>query len=332
MKKIKNSGLIIIFFIVLTLVFVTFYLVNLKIQDENIKKFTKGEVNEIKFNFNQLETSDIKMLSSTLEIIIQDPRIKEIYLEKNRTKLYNYTFPLFEELKNKYGITHWYFILPEGHTFLRVHNKKIYGDEITRFTFYKSRDTKNTSSGIELGKTAYALRVVMPYYDEGNLIGYVELGQEIDSFLDILKNGKGSEFIFLADKQYLDKTKWSSVRKVAGLRDNWDDFSRYVLIGANPKKEIIFDCIISKNMLEGEKGKVLFQVIKQKNRIYRCAGIPLIDAGDRQSGVIFSLIDINSYGSFVKNSNLIILGFLILIFIIIVLMNYLLFKFLEKPK
>lgn len=326
-KYLKRKGTI-FFFIVLILCFVLFYLVNLEIQKRNFAKFVMSDVNKIKTDFENLKKFDTKMLSSNLNVVVNDPMIKRMYLEKDREKLYDYVNPLFEELKEKYGITHWYFILPEGNTFLRVHDKDIYGDEITRFTFYMSRDYEVVSSGIELGKTAYALRVVMPYYDDDTLIGYVELGEEIDHFLDILGGGTEDEFFLAADKKYLDKEKWKSVREVAGLRNNWEDSKDYIIISpvALEEQDLILNCFTEKNLEEGMKGKVVFQEVKNDGKFFRCAGIPLTDAGERPSGMILSLINVSSYKSFIKSSNLTIAGFLVLIFLLMVLMSYFMFK------
>jgi len=155
--------------------------------------------------FLNLEERDSNLLASTLEVISHDKEIKEIYLSKDREELYKFVLPLFKNLKNNHGITHWYFILPNGTNFIRIHNKEIYGDQINRDTFLKAQETKKLTSGIELGKTAFALRVVMPYYHNNQLIGYIELGQEIEHFLNILKGETTNEFALAVDKTFLDQ-------------------------------------------------------------------------------------------------------------------------------
>ena len=141
------------------------------------------------------------MLSSLIAVIERDEKIKELYISKNKKGLYLEAKNMFEEIKDKYGITHWYFILPDGRCFLRVHNEKLSGDQINRYTYKEAKTTKKESSGIELGKTAYALRVVSPYYSNGKLIGYMELGQEIDDFLNVLKTETGDEFSIIVEKK-----------------------------------------------------------------------------------------------------------------------------------
>lgn len=294
-----------------------------------------AEYNHIKEIFDNLKAFDTKTLLSSLEIITQDPEIKKIYLQKDREKLYSYVNPLFQKLKNKYGITHWYFILPDGHTFLRAHNKELYGDEITRFTFWKAGDTGKSASGIELGKTAYALRAVMPYYHDGELIGYMELGEEIDHFLDALKSVANHEFVFIANKQFLDKEKWQSVRNMAGLRNNWDDLADYVVITnvENEEEGLISKCFTEENMISEARGEILYQQIKKEDEVFQCAGHQLIDAGEMPSGMLLSLIDVNDKSILAKSANRIIFIFSALMFILIILINqYFFFQHKLKTK
>ena len=134
-----------------------FYLIELRNQNEHLKEIELEHMKELKASFINLEERDSKILLSTLEVIIQDHILKTVYLEKNREKLYAYGQPLFQNLKNKYGITHFYFILPDGRVFLRMHNKEIYGDVVERISFQKARDTKNPAWEIELGKNRLRL-------------------------------------------------------------------------------------------------------------------------------------------------------------------------------
>jgi len=289
----KISQRLIIGFIAITLLCGVIGAVSFYCQNVIIKHNVNDEFKRIKQNYLTLIERDTKILSSTLEVFRQDQTFKDIYLEKNREKLYNYGQPLFQELKNKYGITHFYFILPDGHCFVRLHNKDIFGDLIDRFTFNMARDTKKIASGIELGKTAFALRVVMPYYDGNKLIGYVELGEEIEHFLEILKGDNNNQFAISADKTNFDREKWRSVRHVAGLSDNWDDFEKHLFIYQNAgtsKEGAIF--LTEKNLERIEKEEAFLEKIKSKDKTFAVGGFDIVDAGGRKAGQIISLIDI----------------------------------------
>lgn len=292
---------------------------------------TMMDLDYSRLSFNNLEEEDTKTLSSALEVIIQDPSIKKIYLGKDREALYSYVSPLFETLKTKYGISHWYFILPDGHVFLRAHSKDIYGDEVDRLTFLKAKDTNNVASGIELGKTAYALRVVIPYYNNGKLIGYVELGEEIEHFLKILKGETANEFSIIADKKFLSRGDWASVRQVAGLRDNWDDIAEHVVVADTAESELTAECFTEKNLELVEKGDDSLQQIQDGNKIYKCVGFGLADAKGQHNGSILALIDVTTHVGVVNKANQLNAVFSFIVLVITVIFSILLSSLLSYP-
>ncbi|MDD3375362.1 MAG: ATP-binding protein [Candidatus Omnitrophica bacterium] len=267
-------------------------------------------------DFSLLEKQDTEKLSAALNVFVQDENFQNIYLEKDRDVLYQALQPLFQELKKSYGITHFYFILPDGKCFLRVHDKDIYGDDITRFTFWKARDTKQLVSGLELGKTAFALRVVTPYYRNNELIGYVELGEEIDHFLEMLKGSSDNEFFLLIKKQYLDKKKYDLVKKRAMARNNWDDFNDYVIVGSTKDSSDFRELFSKTTVVEGEENySDSYSVIKDGDDEYVVDSFGFVDAGDRKAGMIISMIEISDFIGHAQENmqRLIIIGIFIFI-------------------
>jgi len=265
----------------------------------SFEKVFRENMIQMKEDFNKdfllLEKQDTEKLSAALEILAQNENFQNIYLQKDREALYKAVEPLFQELKQSYGITHFYFILPDGKCFLRVHDKAIYGDEITRFTFWKARDTKQVASGLELGKTAFALRVVRPYYHNNELIGYVELGEEIDNFLEMLKGSSDNEFFLLIKKQYLDKEKYDLVKSREMVRNNWDDFDDYVIVGSTKDSNDFRELFSKTTTLEHEKDYWdSHSFIKDGNNHYAIDSFGFADAGNQDSGMILSMIEISA--------------------------------------
>jgi hypothetical protein len=78
------------------------------------------------------------------------------------------------------------------------------------------------------GKIAFALRVVKPFRSEGKVIGYMEMGEEIDHFLTSIKGQTGDDYGVLVDKTRIDRAKLATVRG----EDRWDERADVVLIGA----------------------------------------------------------------------------------------------------
>ena len=319
-----------LFTLLLTLLF---YSIGLSNQNKNFEILSYYRMEHIKNNFHYLEERDTQILSSTLEVIIQDQSFKNLYLEKDREKLYNYGQPLFENLKNKYSITHFYFILPDGHDFVRLHNKEIYGDLIERITFQKARDTKKIASGIELGKTAFALRAVIPYYNNGELIGYVELGEDMDHIFKILQNQTNDDFAIIVDKEYLNREDWKSVRQTARLRDNWNDLEKHLVISSTNTNndEITAKCFVEDNLERVEKGELLLQQLQSKNQTFVCGGFSVTDAGGRHIGSVLSLIDITDQMAIAQRASYTLFSVAIILFISTLTMGILISRSISKP-
>lgn len=253
-----------------------------RINMENIKSHAED-------TFLSYMGRDVSMLSASLNVYINNEDYKKAYLEKDREKLYDYASPLFGELKERYGITHFYFILPDGHVFLRVHNKGIYGDLVERRSFLQARDTKQISHELELGKTAFALRAVAPYYHNGALIGYVEFGQEIGHFLYSLKGKTSNEYYLVADKKYLSREDWASMRAAAGLGDNWNGSEEHLVVSSTTGEEM--GCFKEEFIEKVEKNEKVLAPIRIGNGDFFCDGFVLRNNEGEHIGIVLAMID-----------------------------------------
>ncbi len=325
---VKLTGAFLIFTLSIS---VFFYLIGLQNQHKMFRQIAQEHIKDTRALFHDLEERDTIILSSALEVILQDPGLKKVYLEKNRDKLYAYARSLFQKLKDRYGITHFYFILPDGHVFLRMHDKEIFGDLVRRTSFQKAKDTKQPSSEMELGKTAFALRSVMPYYDAGTLIGYVELGEEIGHFARILKGGTNSELGIIADKKYLDKADWQSMRRLVRLRDNWDDLEKHVILSSTSEGEMAAQCFTEDDVDRVDRGEDILRQIRDNNRTFMCSGFALNDTGGRHVGAVLSLTDITDNVASAQEANNSILRMTVILFFATFAVGILISRSITKP-
>ncbi len=176
--------------------------------------------------FASLQQQDIEKLQAVNDVLRTRTDLQELYLAGDREALYEAAAPLFEQLKENYAITHLYFETaePTSTVFLRVHNKDKFDDEVGRDTYIAAVESKSYGAGKDLGKTAFALRVVHPWYDaEENLVGYVETGQEIEEFLDIMSEQTGDDLALILNKDALDGEAWAEMRANRDMENNWDD-------------------------------------------------------------------------------------------------------------
>ncbi|WP_420905296.1 PAS domain S-box protein [Candidatus Magnetaquiglobus chichijimensis] len=114
--------------------------------------------------------------------------IKSAYLARNRADLLRLSAPIFAELHVGSGITHFYFHTPDRISFLRVHTPDHHGDRIDRALFKRVVESGQAASGLEVGPMGtLAMRLISPWRDEGGVIGYLELGMDIDPSLEVVR-------------------------------------------------------------------------------------------------------------------------------------------------
>jgi hypothetical protein len=177
--------------------------------------------------YTALERAEVARLSGLLDGLLADPAFIAPFQARNREALLAQAKPRFTRLMAA-GVTHWYFLEgePTRACFLRVHQPALFGDEVRRETLSRAIATQQVGAGKELGKTAFALRVVKPIRVAGAVVGYMELGEEIGDFLVKLRQQTGDDFGLLVDKRRIDRQLLAKVRG----EDRWDERPDVVLI------------------------------------------------------------------------------------------------------
>src|SRR5512133_292318 len=239
--------------------------------------------------FESQERSEVEKLSSTLDALLANDAIAAAFVARDRAKLLALCAPLFETIRSRDRITHWYFIEspPARTVFLRVHRPELHGDVVNRPTLDKAIATGDMGAGKELGQTAFALRVTRPWIYKGQLIGYMELAEEIDHFLTAMKARTGDEYGMLVKKEYLDPAAWG---RILGAQANtWNDRPDVVVVDTT-----IFNVGIADFQgdlaVVPDQGLPLGEVTTDDKAWVR--GIfPLRDAADRKVGGLFVLHD-----------------------------------------
>ncbi len=239
--------------------------------------------------FASLERSEIEKLSATLDGLLAMEQLKKSFLARDRKRLQEQAAPIFQTLRARDGITHWYFLEPEPKrtVFLRVHRPELHGDVVDRVTLQTAIRTRDSGAGMELGQTAFALRVVRPYLAGGEPIGYLELAEEIGHFLARMKALTGDDFGLLVKKRFLDEKAWAAV--AAGARNTWNDRPETVVVDTTTFSEGIIDYQGDLEQIPDD-GQVLDEAVKG-GRAYIRGIFPVRDAAGRKVGGLFVLHD-----------------------------------------
>jgi Double sensory domain of two-component sensor kinase len=240
--------------------------------------------------FQALQRSDEKKMDAAIGVLLEDEELRRLFLKKDRAQLLAAAQPRFADLKTRDGITHWYFIDADRRAFLRVHKPDLFGDVIDRLTLAMAARTRNLGVGLELGQTAFALRVVRPWIVDGTVVGYIELAEEIDHFLTRMKQETGNEYGVLMRKRFLDEAAFAHM--VGTARNTWNARSDVVVLGTTSWGEGLVDYQGDLESLPAE-GLVLEEEVRGARAGLR-ALFPIEDAAGRTVGALIVLRDITA--------------------------------------
>jgi Double sensory domain of two-component sensor kinase len=259
--------------------------------DQNVQLVGTTALGSAAHTFQTLEAIELTKLGAANDALRADPSLRALYLAGDRDKLYAATKDLYAQLKKEYSITHWYFIKPDPDStiFLRVHKPAQSGDKVTRATYLKAVASKSEGAGLELGKTAFALRDVKPYYaaDGTTIIGYLETGEEIYHLLGDMKAQTGDDYGMLLFKESLDASGWAGMRTASGLADNWNERKTTVLAASTePKFEDEMDYTGSPSAVT-DRGVMLGVFSEAAGRVEIRGLVPVKDVAGKTVGVVY---------------------------------------------
>ena len=169
-------------------------------------------------------------LTAVLRTLENDQRLVDALAAADRDQLLTLTAPLFETLRTNHAVTHLYFSDPRRVNLLRVHHPQRYGDTIKRRSSQMAERNRALSAGLEMGPLGtLTLRVVAPWYQGDRLIGYVELGTEVEHLIDNISQLFDLQAVVRLDKSRLERDKWEEGMHMMEREADWAEAPEYVL-------------------------------------------------------------------------------------------------------
>jgi len=101
------------------------------------------------------------------------------FQRRRRQELYETALPLFTAMQEEHpGLARMHFHLPDGRSFLRVHRREVFGDDLTdaRPMIAEVHQDRTGRDGYEFGTGGLFYRVASPLMHEGQYLGALELG------------------------------------------------------------------------------------------------------------------------------------------------------------
>jgi PAS domain S-box-containing protein len=240
----------------------------------------------------QLLEEQARGLDAALVPLLHNPELIAALAAGDRPRLLEMSKPLFDELNARVALTHFYFSDPHRVCLLRVHNPEKHGDTFNRFTALEAERTQDLAWGIELGPLGtFVLRVVRPVVQNGKLLGYLELGKEIDDVFSRIEAFEGILTILAIRKDALERRRWEEGMTMLGRDAHWERLANHAIIYSSiPLPAEAGDLINVTTQASIET----FEDIHFDNKTWRALTQPMADASGQHVGVLLLLHDVTA--------------------------------------
>ena len=244
-----------------------------------------------------------KALQTIMDVLKTDHELASALAKQDRKRLLQRSASVYEDFNRHYGVTHFYFSGPDRVNLLRVHKPEKYGDTINRQTTLLAQQGGIDAYGIELGPLGtLTLRYVQPWYEEQTqeLLGFVELGMEVDQTVDSMRDLFGLDIFVLINKQYLDQGGWEDGMRTFGRVPDWGRFPQMV-VSMHGNQLLPVELSESIRDTDFNKQTSSFKVQFEMDNQYAIFQ-PLQDVTGRPVGAIVMLVDTSSLTKQVRES------------------------------
>ncbi|BFM16033.1 hypothetical protein R50073_22160 [Maricurvus nonylphenolicus] len=256
-------------------------------QNQQLKQEIKHRVVQTKNIFSHSLRKDAEFYTSLINNIAKNKPLQQAWLKQDRQQILNIAQQIYGPLNKQHRLTHFYFHDNDGINVLRVHAPLRYGDKIDRHTFKQAQTQGMISSGIEVGPFGwFVLRVVKPWIINGQIVGYLEIGEEIDHIVNDQARHLQEELIITIPKALLSKERWEMTHP--NPRFPWDILQNEIISSSSqltPSVKLL-RAIADKSTLEN-------RIFSIEDKHYQIAHTPLKDAAGGDSGTLHVIIDIS---------------------------------------
>ncbi|MCP5124064.1 MAG: PAS domain S-box protein [Gammaproteobacteria bacterium] len=211
---------------------------NWRMEYEALHRQASEWANELRLDLDDVMTREVHGLQQTLQVISAQSALKQALAQEDAARLQADWMEVFGRLRAEHNVTHFYFISRDRTCLLRLHLPQLRGDRINRHTALEAERTGKTAWGVEIGRTGVlTLRVVKPVFEGDRLVGYVELGKEIEPLLATLRSPDkhASVYAILLHKEHIDQASWETGMRMMGRKADWGLLPHYVVEFMSPK-------------------------------------------------------------------------------------------------
>jgi len=239
--------------------------------------------------FAQKLDKDTNLMIATMRAMMTNRAIEQAFRKRDREALSRQGSFLFASLHDNHRITHLYFTGPDLINLYRFHIPDEFGDEIKRVTTLQAKERQDAAYGLELGAMGtLTLRLVMPWLRDGRVIGYLEIGEEIEHLISEIRESLSVDMLVLVDKRMVSQQQWQRGQALMQREGNWDRFATHVALAQTiDALPAALDDPTLQALLAGRTAE-----IDDRGRALHLAVVPLEDVAKRHIGDVVVMRDI----------------------------------------
>ena len=246
-------------------------------------------ISNIDSMFHSLLDQHAEIMKIELKQLTSNPQLLKLMKEKNREQLLLATTPIFTALGEHMNISLFYIHTPEKSVFLRVHNAQRFGDRVTRRTLLLAAKTGQPAAGIELDPMgSLTLQVVTPWFQDGKLIGYIELGEKINTLVQVFFQQQKADLVLTIKKDLLIREDWDAAPLHKGTVSDWNLLKNKVIVQmSRPEMISVLRQVLEQDIHPAQSVQIDFQ-----DQHYQGLSLPLLDSSKQQLGEFLVLNDL----------------------------------------
>ncbi len=212
--------------IFITLLFLSLYLsvyiITTKDKNSRLELLLNQEVNKLSHSY-KVTTDRYSVISQIInQEVFNSNRVLELFYNAKktqdederdmlRTMLYFELLPHYYNLR-EIGVNIIHFAFENNRSFLRVHKKDIYGDDLSsvRYSIMRTNRIKKPLSGFEQGKGTHAFRNIFPLFYNDTYLGIAEISFSSQSMQDAMLELHDTYTNFIVKKDLFAVVEYSS--------------------------------------------------------------------------------------------------------------------------
>lgn len=241
--------------------------------------------------FAQKLDKDTNLMMATMRAMMTNSAMETAFRQGDRAGIARQGGELFATLREEHRITHLYLTRPDYVNVYRFHSPDEYGDVITRVLLREARKNQRAIHGLELGAMGtLTLRLAVPWQRNGELIGYIEIGEEIEHLIDEIHDSLKVDLLVLVDKKHLSPERWTRGQIMMKRSGTWERFQTHAVLAQTAEQlPAALDEGRLKSLLAGATTE-----IKEAGRALHLATVPIHDVGGQHLGDLVMIRDITA--------------------------------------